>query len=85
MSKDKLLAELKAILQKAQIEPNSKYLSAQEIQTLYGIPAKTVLNRSNLPASHQRHIPCLRLKGGRKKYFERKVIERLLVSGRTEQ
>lgn len=71
------LTIIKNLLQKLEIDQNVKYLSARQIEVLYGIPAKTVLNRSNLPASHHRHLPSLRLKGGRKKYFERKVIERL--------
>jgi hypothetical protein len=83
INKHEIMAELKAILQRAQIEPNSKYLSAKDIEILYGIPAKTILNRSNLPATHKRFIPSVRLRGGRKKYFERKVIERLINIGST--
>lgn len=69
--------ELMDKLSKLLRDSDSKYLSSKQIETIFGIPSKTILNRSNLPHSHQRHIPSLRLKGGRKKYFERKVIERM--------
>ena len=75
-NKDKFLSQLEELLERAKINPNSKYLTAKEIELIYGVPQKTVLNRSNLPATHRRHIPSVRLKGGRKKYFERKVVER---------
>lgn len=81
-SKKEMMAELKAILKRAQIEPNAKYLTAKQVEVVYGIPQKTVLNRSNLPANHKRYIPSVRLKGGRKKYFERKVIDRMIQMGR---
>lgn len=74
----------KTILQQIQellesVEPTSfgKYISAKEAESLIGVPAKTILNRSVYPESHIAHIPSVRLKGGRKKMFERKVIERL--------
>ncbi len=84
-SKNEMMAELKAILQRAQIEPNAKYLTAKQVEVVFGIPQKTVLNRSNLPATHNRFIPFVRLKGGRKKYFERKVVERLMQIGGVSQ
>lgn len=74
-----IVAELKALLKMAQIEPNAKYLTARQIEVLYSIPSKTVLNRSLLKSTNPRFIPSLRLRGGRKKYFEKKVIERLFV------
>lgn len=55
----------------------SKYVTAQMIEEEYGIDQRTILNRSNLPVSDRRYIPSLRM-NGRRKYFERKVIERLL-------
>lgn len=76
--KEEILNELKVLLKGAKIQPNSKYLSANQIEKQYGISSKTILNRSNLPATHKRYIPSVHLKGGRKKYFERKVIERLI-------
>ncbi|SHG20937.1 hypothetical protein SAMN05443144_12169 [Fodinibius roseus] len=76
--KDELLAELREILEEVKVDPPSKYLSAKRVEIEYGISAKTILNRSNLPVKHKRYIPSVHLKGGRKKYFERKVIERLI-------
>lgn len=58
---------------------SSKYLTAQDIEAEYGIDQRTVLNRSNLHPSDKGFIPSLKISGkGRRKYFERKVIERLL-------
>lgn len=59
-------------------EKKSKYLTAQEVAQIYSINAKTLLNRSGLSRRDPRYIPSLRLKGGRRKYFERKVIERIM-------
>ncbi len=57
----------------------SKYLTAQDIEAEYGIDQRTVLNRSNLHPSSQGFIPSMKISGkGRRKYFERKVIDRLL-------
>jgi hypothetical protein len=41
-----------------------------------GLDHRTILNRSNLDPDHPRYIPSLRF-GSRRKYFERKVIERM--------
>lgn len=57
---------------------SSKMLTAKQAEKEFGISAKTLLNRSNLPAKSRRYIPSVRLQGGRKKYFERVVLERLL-------
>lgn len=76
--KDEILQELREILKEVKVNPDSKYLSAQDIEEEYGISAKTILNRSNLKSTHRRYIPSVRLKGGRKKYFERKVIQRMI-------
>ena len=54
-----------------------KYLTAQEVAQIYSINAKTLLNRSGLSRLDPRYIPSLKVKGGRRKYFERKMIERL--------
>ena len=57
----------------------SKYLTAQDIEAEYGIDQRTVLNRSNLHPSSSGFIPSMKISGkGRRKYFERKVIDRLL-------
>jgi hypothetical protein len=58
---------------------SSKYLTAQDIEQEYGIDQRTILNRSNLHPSNKRFIPSLKINGkGRRKYFERKIINRLL-------
>jgi hypothetical protein len=58
---------------------SSKYLTAQDIEQEYGIDQRTILNRSNLHPSNNRFIPSLKINGkGRRKYFERKVVDRLL-------
>lgn len=75
----KVVAAVKELLERAQIEPNARYLTARQVQLIYNIPAKTLLNRSNLKSTHKRYLPSLRLRGGRKKFFEKKVIERLFV------
>jgi hypothetical protein len=54
-----------------------KYITAREAQDLTGLNHRTILNRSNLDQSHPRFIPSVQLGGSRRKYFERKVIERL--------
>jgi hypothetical protein len=46
---------------------------------IYGVNAKTLLNRSGLAASDVRYIPSINLKGGRRKYFERKLLDRLFI------
>lgn len=57
----------------------SKYLTAQDIEAEYGIDQRTVLNRSNLHPKASGFIPSMKISGkGRRKYFERKVIDRLL-------
>jgi hypothetical protein len=74
--KNNFVRELAKLLERADISTHSKYITAKQIELMYGVPSKTVLNRSNLPPTHRRYIPSVRLKGGRKKYFERKVVER---------
>ena len=46
---------------------------------IYGVSAKTLLNRSGLKSSDVRYIPSLKIKGGRRKYFERKLLDRLFI------
>ena len=84
-AKKEVLYELTQVKQKLELllssinkTPNkSKYLTAQDIEAEFGIDQRTILNRSNLHPSDNRFIPSLKM-GGRRKYFERKVIDRLL-------
>lgn len=70
--------QLELVLNSLNHKPDkSKYLTAQDIEAEFGIDQRTILNRSNLHHSDKRFIPSLRM-GGRRKYFERKVINRLL-------
>ena len=64
-----------------QLDSSGKYLSANQIEIQYGISSKNILNRSNLPVNHPRYLPSVKLKGGRKKLFERKVLERMIITG----
>lgn len=56
----------------------SRYMTAQDIEAEMGIDQRTILNRSNLSPTDKNYIPSLRI-GGRRKYFARKVIERLFT------
>ena len=56
----------------------SKFMTARQAENHFGINAQTLLNRSKLDPSHKRYIPTVRISGGRNKYFEKKVLERLL-------
>jgi hypothetical protein len=58
-----------------------KYLTAQEAAQIYGVNAKTLLNRSGLSKSDPRYIPSLKMRGGRRKYFEQKMLDRLFIVG----
>jgi hypothetical protein len=53
-----------------------KILTAKDVSFLTGLDHRTVLNRSNLPASDRRYIPSVTF-GSTRKYFEKKVIMRL--------
>jgi hypothetical protein len=55
---------------------DKNYLSAKEVAKLIGLNYRTVLNRSNLDRDDPRYIPSIRF-GSNRKYFERKVIERI--------
>jgi len=81
-NKKDFVAELTKLLEKAKIDQHAKYLTAKQVEIVYGIPRKTVLNRSNLPVRHKRFIPSSIFKGGRQKYFERKVMDRMMKIGR---
>lgn len=57
----------------------AKYITAQEAEAIYGINSKTLLNRSALNKGDSRYIPSVKLRNGRRKYFERKTLNRLFV------
>jgi hypothetical protein len=73
----KFVTELTELLERAKIDKHAKYLTAKQVEIVYGIPRKTVLNRSNLPVRHKLFVPSSIFKGGRQKYFERKVMDRM--------
>jgi len=81
----KFVTELTELLERAKIDKHAKYLTAKQIEVVFGIPSKTILNRSNLPVNHPRFISSVKLKGGRKKLFERKVIDRMIQIGRVSK
>jgi hypothetical protein len=54
-----------------------KYITAREVEDLTGLNYRTILNRSNLDEEHHLFIPSIQFGGSRRKYFERKVIERI--------
>lgn len=54
-----------------------KYITAREVEDLTGLNYRTVLNRSNFEEEHPRFIPSIQFGGSRRKYFERKVVERI--------
>lgn len=72
-------SKLDAILNKLNVEPDkSKFMTAKDVEALIGLHHRTVLNRSNLPPEHKDFVPFHRL-GTRRKYFERKVIEKIFL------
>ena len=54
-----------------------KYITAREVEDLTGLNHRTILNRSNLDDQNPRFIPSIQFGGSCRKYFERKVIERI--------
>lgn len=54
-----------------------RYITAKEVEDLTGLNHRTILNRSNLDDQNARFIPSIQFGGSRRKYFERKVIERI--------
>jgi hypothetical protein len=75
---DSIDAKLDAIMHKLDARPDrQKYLTAKDVGELVGLDHRTILNRSNLDQDDPRYIPSLKLKGSRRKFFDRKVIERL--------
>lgn len=59
----------------------TRYLNAEAVSRLTGLDKRTILNRSALDPKDDRFIPSLRFGGSSRKYFERKVIERLFRIG----
>ena len=80
MNKYIINRKLDAILAHLGIEASSstKYVTAKEAEAEFGIKAQTLRNRSTLESSNKRFIPSVRLNGGRQKYFERKVLQRMI-------
>jgi hypothetical protein len=76
-----VLSDWNRLLEQLHLLSAPKYLTARQAEILTGIPAKTILNRSNYPTYHKGHIPSVKLTGGRKKMFERKTIDRLFSYG----
>ena len=58
----------------------TRYMTARQTGDYTGLDHRTILNRSNLPADDPRFIPSLRF-GSRRKYFDRRVIDRLFRRG----
>ena len=56
---------------------DKRYITAREVEDLTGLNHRTILNRSNLDEENPRFIPSIQFGGSRRKYFERKVIERI--------
>jgi len=56
---------------------DKRYITAREVEDLTGLNHRTILNRSNLKEANPRYIPSIQFGGSRRKYFERKVIERI--------
>ena len=54
-----------------------KYITARDVEDLTGLNYRTILNRSNMDRDHHLYIPSVQLGQSNRKYFERKVIERL--------
>lgn len=56
---------------------DKRYITAREVEDLTGLNHRTILNRSNLDEHNPRFIPSIQFGGSRRKYFEKKVIERI--------
>ena len=54
-----------------------RYITAKEVEDLTGLNHRTILNRSNLKQENPRYIPSIQFGGSRRRYYERKVIERI--------
>jgi hypothetical protein len=71
--------KLDTILNKLNAEPDeSKFMTAKEVEALIGLHHRSILNRSNLPPEDKNFVPFHRF-GTRRKYFERKVIEKIFL------
>lgn len=70
-------AKLDTLLHNVQATPDEqKYLSARDVGRMVGLNSRTILNRSNLDPSDRRYVPSLSF-GTKRKFFERRVVERL--------
>lgn len=75
---DRIEKKLDILLNSKKHRINEKrYITAREVEDLTGLNYRTVLNRSNLDEEHPRFIPSIQFGGSRRKYFERKVVERI--------
>ena len=75
---DRIEKKLDILLNSKKHRINEKrYITAREVEDLTGLNQRTILNRSNMDEEHPRFIPSIQFGGSRRKYFERKVIERL--------
>lgn len=82
MKTDDIALMLEEILKHVKEQATPKYLTARGVEKRYGIKQKTVLNRSCLKPTDPRYIPAVKLKGGSRKYFDPKVLDRLLTISR---
>ena len=74
---DAIDAKLDALIFHGGASPDSqRYLTAKDVGRLTGLDPRTILNRSNLGQDDSLYIPSLRF-GGKRKYFDRRVVERL--------
>lgn len=75
---DRIESKLDLLLNSNKHRINEKrYITAKEVEDLTGLNHRTILNRSNVDDQNPRFIPSIQFGGSRRKYFERKVIERI--------
>ncbi|REL24811.1 hypothetical protein DYD21_16760 [Rhodohalobacter sp. SW132] len=75
---DRIETKLDLLLNSNKHRINEKrYITAKEVEDLTGLNHRTILNRSNVDDQNPRFIPSIQFGGSRRKYFERKVIERI--------
>jgi hypothetical protein len=71
-------AKLDFLISSIQAKPDKrKYLSAKEVADLTGLNSRTILNRSGLQRNDPRYIPSIQFGGSRRRFYERKTVERL--------
>ena len=75
---ERLEGKLDAIITKIEAVPDDrKALSAKEVGRMVGLDARTILNWSTLAPDAPRFIPSMSFGSKRRKYFDRRVVERL--------